>query len=173
MKNHYIYIFIGILFFINFVGCKKKNEIREPELAGYFYIYHIGEENHPVSYFIVKTNGDTTYRQITKYWKDMSPLTIEYNIMEMREKNIEDCSVTSYSKFKNIISEYHKNNTIEPNYKSGTFEIYLTDNIDTLHFIIGSNEYAKLLFKNLEQIAQENGLEKASNRFKEYKNMQP
>lgn len=175
MKKHFIQVFIliGTLLSVSFFSCNNNQEIKQLELAGYFYIYHIGEENKPIPYFIVKTNGDTTYRQVTKHWEDMSELSIEFNMMELRDKNIEDCDTSAFSQFKNILSEYDKNNTIEPNYDYGTFEINLVDNTDTLTFALHRSQYAKSLFENLEKIAQGNQLEKASNRFRFYKNMQP
>lgn len=174
MKKHVIQVFIliGILLSISFFSCNNNQEIKEPELAGYFYIYHIGEENKPVPYFIVKTNRDTTYHQVTEHWLDMSELSIEFNMMELREKNIEDCDTSAFSQFKNILYEYDKNNKIESNYDYGTFKIDLVDNIDTLRFTLYHSEYAKSFFEELERIAQKNQLEKASNRFRFYKNMQ-
>lgn len=178
MRKYFIQIFIQIsivLFLLNLIGCKnnKDNEIKHPQLTGYFYIYHIGEEDKPISYFIVKTSRDTTYRQVTKQWENMNELSIEFNMMELRDKNIEDCSISVFSQFKDILYEYNKNNKVEPNYNYGTFKIDLVDNIDTLTFTLYSSEYAKSFFENLEKIAKENLLEKASNRFSFYKNMQP
>lgn len=177
MKKYSILIFIliGILFLVNLTSCKKNkdNKIEQKELVGYFYIYHIGEENKPVPYFIVKTNGDTTYRQVKKNWEEMNELSIDFNMIELRDINIENCDTSAFSQFKNILYNYDKNNRTESNYDYGSFEIKLVDNFDTLTFVLYRSEYTKFLFEDLEKIAQKDQLEKASNRFRFYQNMQP
>ncbi len=174
MKKRKVFTFFVLLysFLIITVSCKKENDNKALVSFGHFLIYHEGEQNKPVPSLLIKTIGDTTYLRVVRHANGRDLDSSEFNKLDIWEKDIEDCSVSTYSKFKNILIDYCKNNKVKPNYEYGTFKIDLMDNIDTLTFTMYHSSYTASFFENLLQTAQENNLRKATDRLEKYKNMQ-
>ena len=175
MKKGNVFILAILLYSFLFMimSCKKESYSNRTISFGHLLIYHEGEQNKPVPSFLIKTFGDTTYQRITRHSNGKDLNHPEFNKLDIWNKDMEDCNVIVYSKFKEVIIEYCKNNEIKPNYEYGTFKVDLMDSVDSLTFTMYRSDYTASFFDKLLQIAQENNLQKAANRFKKYKNMQP